>query len=102
MRLAWFFLTFCLFFAVGEAVARDATEWSSRADMLYDRHFVYDRPWVRSDLTRGQDMFRDSPVMYNRKADMFDGVRKPVYGRQDMLPTLPNGRVPVHVLKIDR
>jgi len=50
----------------------------------------WDRPRVPSDRARGEDMFAPIPVLYNSKADLFDGVCPTrVALREDMLSVRP-------------
>ena len=70
--------------------------------MFYDKHWVYNRPAVPSDMYRGQDMLPHVPLMYRQDADVFDRANKAnTMGNEDMFPHLWVNQVPDHVLVID-
>lgn len=57
----------------GEDMFKDSV-WSS-----------YERPFVMSDLRRGQDLFPAVPVMLNPRAELFQNVkRSSAFGSEDM------------------
>lgn len=87
---SFFILPFYLFIiAIPQANAEISHGQS--ADLFYDRNWVYDRPWTRSDEIRGHDMFKPVPLMFHRNADLFDSARQLSnnYGQEDVLPHVP-------------
>lgn len=72
--------------ASGEALARGRS-----GDMFEDADWCCGhRPWVKSDLARGQDMFAAIPLTYHANADLFDGMRPTrIATNEDMLAPRP-------------
>ncbi|MCL2469560.1 MAG: hypothetical protein FWF24_04945 [Alphaproteobacteria bacterium] len=100
MRLA----LFILMLLVASSATALAGNKNFPGDMFYDRHWVYDRPYVPSDSARGADMFAPVPPLYNRNADMFDGLTKratKVSTREDMFRTRWVHTAPKRPLVID-
>jgi len=84
------------------ACAQPIVSGGPTGDMLVDKHWVFDRPSVPSDMYRGPDMLARVPLMYHQNADVFDHMPKENYmGSEDMIPRVPLGPVPDRVLVLD-